>query len=392
MNNPLQQHLARIKKRSMAPLGTILVPPDIEDVLMGENPPPLFAYVTNESFPRWTLTTDEVGGTTIPIAIGTQFCNDDQTPVLQPRTGGLDPLASFQGRRLGVCFLNPNRYRDRVRALPTMDLLLSTRVLLVGCGSVGSDIGARLVRLGASVVACDADVLSVENLIRWGVSAGIAEIGLPKVDVWANHLCAIVPDAKVRGVVNDVVTQTDEFEQLLVDFRPGLVIAATDTLDSRLVINGLCARHKIAALYVALSDGAQSARIELVPNAQAGPCHWCSSKAEGDVAPKFGAGTLIPYAADVAKTAVSALPINVGIASAWAARIAVAFLSQFKIETEPPVPSPELWSEYFIHGKQQGTILFMALEPDTWVFENPMDRVIYQPIRADDCPVCGGGP
>lgn len=283
---------------------------------------------------------------------------------------------------LEMVVLDGQLYRDRVRALPGVDELRGKRVMLVGLGSVGSDLGARLARLGVHVVGCDPDILVVENLIRWGLLVEMDEhVGRPKAEVWVERIRATVPAVLVDARALDVVREVATFEALLRSERPDLLICATDTADSRRVVNAAAARHGVKALYVSLADGAASVRIEVVEDASLGPCHLCAELGEG-IAPAGFGGTWrsrTPYATEArpSQAAVAALPVDVGIGAALAARVALLLLAG---------PGAEAW---FVNGEQRGNVMFMALQPNTWVFEEPWSRLVYQVERDPCCPVCG---
>lgn len=291
------------------------------------------------------------------------------------------PGATRGGAPLEVVVLDATRYRDRVRALPGAEALLDRMVVLVGLGSVGSDLGARLVRLGVRVVGCDPDRLVTENLVRWGLPVELGHVGRTKAEVWTEVLRHTVPDASVEAHAVDVVRQVGQLAAIVERERPSLLVAATDTADSRRIVNAVAARYGVPALFVALADGAASVRIEVVPDARNGPCHLCAERAEG-IAPSGFGGTRrsrTPYASEPEPppTAVAALPVDVGLGTAVATRIALLLLTGVD-------PSP-----WLTHGQQRGNVLFVSLRPDTWVFEEAWDRMVYQVERDRECPVCG---
>ena len=276
---------------------------------------------------------------------------------------------------------DPARYRDRVLALPAAAMVTNKTVMLAGLGSVGSDLGARFVRLGAQVIGCDPDVLRVENLIRWGLSASIEEhVGQPKAHVWQAILEATVPGARCTGHAIDVVREATKLDALLTATKPDLLIAATDTADSRRMVNAMAARHGVPALFVGLSDGAASVRVEVVEDARTGPCHLCAMVAEGGLA-RGDRRSLTPYAAGPQEAAgaeaVPALPIDVALGALVAARIALHLLAG------------EDFHALLRNGEQHGNVLFLSLRPGWWVFEDAWDRFVYQVERDPDCPACG---
>lgn len=300
------------------------------------------------------------------------------------RTTSRDQPDVDQPARAVVVDKDPSRYRDRVLALPAATAVLDKTALIAGLGSVGSEIGARLVRLGARVIGCDPDVLRVENLIRWGLPASIEHhAGAPKAVVWQEMLEATVPGARVAGHVLDVALQASRFDALVTASRPDLLIAATDTADSRRMVNAMAARHGVPALFVGLADGAASVRVEVVLDARGGPCHLCATVAEGG---RSGTAdprrrSLTPYATDTQEEgdakAVPALPIDVALGALIAARIALRMLAGEDFRT------------FLRNGEQKGNVLFLSLQPGWWVFEDAWDRFVYQVERDPDCPACG---
>lgn len=83
--------------------------------------------------------------------------------------------------------------------------LRELRVGIVGCGGTGSAVAEQLVRLGVRhLVVIDPDTLSTSNVTRvYGSSP--AQVGMPKVQVLADHLTRIAPDIEcepARSIVN----------------------------------------------------------------------------------------------------------------------------------------------------------------------------------------------
>lgn len=273
-----------------------------------------------------------------------------------------------------------SRYRARIAGLSDTFTLENKTVALVGLGSVGSDLGAKLVRLGVRVVGCDPDLLAVENLIRWGLPAAIdLDVGKPKSEVWQDILRRTVPGARVEGHSLDIVQKAGAFNRLLVSEKPDLLVAATDTRDSRRMVNAMAAKHNVPALFVGLSDGASSVRVEVVENAQDGPCHLCAVHAEGVTLGDSDKRSRMPYGTDVGPSpqGVPALPVDIAMGTAIATRIALLMLGGGD------------WRQYMKNGEQRGNVLFFSLRPDHWIFDGAYDRLVYQVQRHADCPACG---
>ncbi|MCK6549654.1 ThiF family adenylyltransferase [Myxococcota bacterium] len=293
----------------------------------------------------------------------------------------LEPEASAHADGVPVEVLSraPDRYRDRVRALPAAEAVRGRRAALVGLGSVGSTIGLALARVGVRLVAFDPDRLSMENLVRWGAPASPADVGRRKVQVFQEQCRDAIPGAEVTAIPLDVVRRAPELDRALRDARPDLLICTTDTRDSRVEVNAAAVRLGIPAMFVALSDGASSVRVEVVEDARRGPCHLCAVRGEeGLELSSRPRSSRTPYGAGSNElSAVPALPVDIALASNVAARIALALLGR------------EDWHRYFVHGEQRGSILFYSLEANWWVFETAWEKLVYAPVRLEDCPACG---
>jgi molybdopterin/thiamine biosynthesis adenylyltransferase len=313
------------------------------------------------------------------VRVGELGDGDDPPSAEEVRlTPGPRPRACFGGRPLEIITGDPERYRDRISALPGADALGDKTVALAGLGSVGSLLGAQLVRIGVRVVAFDPDILTVENLVRWGLPIELEKnVGRTKAAVWSEHLTRAVPHARVEAHGIDVVRNGAAFDRAIRGHRPDLLIAATDTNDSRRAVNAAAAEHELTALFVGLSDGAAGVRIEVVEDARRGPCHLCAMSAEG--VSLSGARTRTPYSsaeAAVQPAGIPALPIDVSLGASFAAKVAVELLAGRD------------WRNYFRNGDQAGNVLFLSLGPEYWIFDSPWEKMVYSPERDPDCPCC----
>lgn len=82
---------------------------------------------------------------------------------------------------------------------PQQELLLQSRVLVVGAGGLGSPVLQYLTAVGVgSIVVVDDDVVSLSNLQRQ-VLYGVDDLGKRKIDVTRSRLLSINPELKFKG-------------------------------------------------------------------------------------------------------------------------------------------------------------------------------------------------
>jgi hypothetical protein len=131
----------------------------------------------------------------------------------------------------------PDLFDRNVRAFgPAIQRSLGElRVGIVGCGGTGSAVAEQLVRLGVRhVLLIDPDILSDSNITRvYGSSP--AQIGIPKVQVLADHLTRIAPDIECEPVRSTVNTQSTARKLTACD----VIFGCTDDNAGRLVLSRL---------------------------------------------------------------------------------------------------------------------------------------------------------
>jgi molybdopterin/thiamine biosynthesis adenylyltransferase len=131
----------------------------------------------------------------------------------------------------------PEIFDRNIRAFggDVQQVLQDLTIGIVGCGGTGSIIAEQLVRLGVRrFILVDHDELSITNLTR--VYGSYAEdVGRPKVEVIADHLLAIAPEADARCLISKVTIEATA--QALAD--ADLVFGCTDDNAGRLVLSRL---------------------------------------------------------------------------------------------------------------------------------------------------------
>ena len=152
--------------------------------------------------------------------------------------------------------------------------LAGKKVLLVGCGSVGSTMAMELVRAGiGSIVLVDPDVLEAANICRH--QAGLQHLGRRKADVVRDLLLSINPSANVEVHAVDVCGDMETME-LMSDIAAGcdVLLCTTDTDESRIFVNDLSISCGVPSIQAGLHERAASGIVQTVrPGGSA--CFMC---------------------------------------------------------------------------------------------------------------------
>ena len=125
--------------------------------------------------------------------------------------------------------------------------LLAARVLIVGCGALGSAHAESLARAGVGHLRIvDRDFVEPSNLQRQTMfTESDAEKRLPKAIAAANHLREINSEITIEPHILDVNHST--IEQLLDGID--LLIDGTDNFATRYLINDACVKHNTNWIY-----------------------------------------------------------------------------------------------------------------------------------------------
>lgn len=154
-----------------------------------------------------------------------------------PATAPGRPVASRGHRNLeGDCIMNDEYYR-RVEGLVDAARLRTQRVAVCGVGSGGGFIAEELARLGFHLLLLDfeAERLEPHNIIRHLLGAD--HLGETKHRAVAEHLRRTCPMATVSSVGIDVVQEHDRLLTVFREFRPDLIVAATDNEGSKFALD-----------------------------------------------------------------------------------------------------------------------------------------------------------
>lgn len=125
--------------------------------------------------------------------------------------------------------------------------LLAARVLIVGCGALGSAHAESLARAGVGHLrVVDRDFVEPSNLQRQTMfTESDAEQRLPKAIAAANHLRQINSEIEIEPHVIDI--NYSSVERLLEGCN--VVIDGTDNFATRYLINDACVKHNVTWIY-----------------------------------------------------------------------------------------------------------------------------------------------
>ena len=147
------------------------------------------------------------------------------------------------------------------------------RVLVAGCGSVGSGVAMQLARSGVRhFTLIDPDQVEWPNLTR--TTYGHKDVGRSKVDALSDGLTAVFPDIRVR-------THGVEIQRLGAGLRcefesADLIIAAADSPAANGYIDRHCYALGKTVLFIGLYRGAKGGEAVMVRPGST-PCFNCST-------------------------------------------------------------------------------------------------------------------
>lgn len=138
---------------------------------------------------------------------------------------------------------------SRTEMLPFVSkskLPIDKKVIIIGCGGVGTPAALYLVSIFARVDIYDCDVVEHHNLNRQYIYTD-NDVGKPKCVVLASHLLALNPLCEV-GYFNMRVVH-DNVSMILAD----VIIDATDNAETRFLLGCHCKAFNIPEVYAAAS-------------------------------------------------------------------------------------------------------------------------------------------
>lgn len=169
---------------------------------------------------------------------------------------------------------------SRQLLLPDFDLeqqeqLKATRVLIVGCGGLGSSLALYLAAAGVGeLVLADGDRVELSNLQRQ-ILHGDADIGRAKADSAQEALERLTPDCEAIALSRHL--EGEELEDAVA--RSDLVADGSDNYPTRYALNRACIAQGKALVSAAAVRG--EGQLSTFYPAGGGPCYRCLYPQEG---------------------------------------------------------------------------------------------------------------
>jgi adenylyltransferase/sulfurtransferase len=144
--------------------------------------------------------------------------------------------------------------------------LKKAAVAIIGIGALGTVCAELLARAGVGkLLLVDRDIVELSNLQRQ-VLFDESDIGKPKADAAKEKLSKINSEVKIEAKSEDI-----DYKNVNLVVRPDIIIAATDNMESRFLLNDYCLKNKIPLIY----GGAVEDRGSVFSVIKGQPCLRC---------------------------------------------------------------------------------------------------------------------
>ena len=194
--------------------------------------------------------------------------------------------------------------------LPGRRCFPKRRVLLVGCGALGTVLAEQLVRAGVGTLRiADRDIVELTNLQRQVLfDEADAREGTPKAIAAAGRLSRINSGIVVDPYVMDLHAGNVEDLAGLQGDKPrvDLILDGTDNVETRYLLNDVSVKHGIPWLYGACVGMAGRMLAIRPPNTPCLRCLFPTPPSPGELPTCDTAGVFSPVAAIVASLQASA--------------------------------------------------------------------------------------
>jgi len=146
--------------------------------------------------------------------------------------------------------------------------LLSTKMLLIGAGGLGSPLGLYLAAAGVGTLGIiDFDLVDTSNLQRQIIHS-TADVGRPKVESAKARINSINPEVKVNTY--QIRLTRDNIMDIFKDYD--IIVDGTDNFQTRYLVNDACVFLKKPLIYGSIFRFDGQATVFKTPE---GPCYRC---------------------------------------------------------------------------------------------------------------------
>ncbi|MBT6562552.1 MAG: hypothetical protein HON76_08495 [Candidatus Scalindua sp.] len=247
-------------------------------------------------------------------------------------------------------------YASRNQGLVDPSDLQQKTVAIIGLGSGGSMIAQDLMRSGVTkLILVDFDTVNISNLCRSAYS--LSDLGKKKTDALYENLLRINPLAEIETYDIDVLKFDTVKLKEIID-SSDLIIEGTDTVKTKLLINGL-AHDNTIVLYPSVYDFGKGG--ELLFTTPDTPCFECVF---GSIVPEmlevkkgdwdYGTGQVKPMAGLVS---------DIRIVVSRTVKLALGFLSKGKDSFLDKITEVDC------------TLLLIGNENNFFIFDKPFQEV-----------------
>ena len=248
-------------------------------------------------------------------------------------------------------------FQKRNHGIIDESILQEKRVTIIGVGSGGSQTAEDLTRAGVTnFILIDYDTVSISNLCR--SIFDLQQVGQKKTEATLDKLLRVNPCVNVQLYHEDVL-EMDNVKLMEIIDCSDLIIEATDSVKSKLLINGM-AYHSKPVIYPSVYDLGKGGDILFtIPGL---PCYECVFKGIVDEIKQSRRGDW-EYSTGKAKP-MPGLIADIKVVVARSVKLALAILtadtnkSFIDIITEPGC-----------------NILFIGIEKGPPIFERPFQEV-----------------
>jgi len=290
-------------------------------------------------------------------------------------------LRSLLWREIGVGTPEDSLFHRNRGVIAEREQLKSTRVILVGLGSLGAAIARVLAQAGIGrFVLIDPDHVTIENICRY--IAPLGSIGHPKVDVVRHIIHGINPDAEVHTITKHLAWDLPglgaglDLERLLEE--SDFIVSTCVEENTERQLNALAVKARVPVIYGAALGAAEHARIfRVLPGETA--CYECvllAQEREPTEFPRFISprrGEERPYL----DPGLPGLAIDVLQIAMLTARLTLQTIARL---TSPDIGIRDEVGHHLVWSNRGGW----------WLCDRALQVAIKDVPRASDCPVCGG--